>query len=62
VDRSITDPLSFENECGRTMNLLNAAKPYGKGGFEGKRFITSVQMRVYGSLGEEKLVYRNYCL
>jgi len=56
VDRSITDPLAFvkTNVIG-TMNLLNVAKKYWNGNFEGKRFYHISTDEVYGTLGETGL-------
>jgi len=51
VDRSITDPLAFvkTNVLG-TANLLQAAKKYWNGQFEGKRFYHISTDEVYGEL------------
>jgi dTDP-glucose 4,6-dehydratase len=56
VDRSIHSPLDFvyTNVVG-TVNLLNAAKQYWNGAFEGKRFYHISTDEVYGSLGEDGL-------
>ena len=53
VDRSISDPLIFvkTNVLG-TANLLQAAKEYWDGDYEGKRFYHVSTDEVYGSLGE----------
>lgn len=53
VDRSITDPLAFvrTNVMG-TANLLQSAKKYWKGNFEGKLFYHVSTDEVYGSLGD----------
>lgn len=53
VDRSISDPLAFvrTNVLG-TATLLNAAKTYWNGHFDGKRFYHISTDEVYGSLGE----------
>lgn len=53
VDRSITSPLEFvkTNVLG-TVNLLNAAKEFWKGNYEGKRFHHVSTDEVYGALGE----------
>jgi dTDP-glucose 4,6-dehydratase len=53
VDRSILSPLDFvyTNVIG-TVNLLNAAKKYWNGQYEGKRFYHVSTDEVYGSLGE----------
>lgn len=52
VDRSIHSPLDFvyTNVIG-TVNLLNAAKHYWKGNFEGKRFYHVSTDEVFGALG-----------
>jgi dTDP-glucose 4,6-dehydratase len=54
VDRSITDPLAFvrTNVFG-TVTLLNAAKAYWNGDYEGKLFYHISTDEVYGTLGEE---------
>ena len=54
VDRSILDPLQFvrTNVLG-TVNLLNVARKFWNGNFEGKRFYHVSTDEVYGSLGEE---------
>tara|TARA_B100000795_G_scaffold250325_1_gene218440 strand:+ start:112 stop:1173 length:1062 start_codon:yes stop_codon:yes gene_type:complete len=56
VDRSIVDPMAFiqTNVLG-TVNLLNAAKEYWKGDFEGKLFYHVSTDEVYGSLGKTGL-------
>jgi dTDP-glucose 4,6-dehydratase len=56
VDRSIHSPLDFvyTNVVG-TVNLLNAAKQYWNGAFEGKRFYHISTDEVYGSLGQDGL-------
>jgi dTDP-glucose 4,6-dehydratase len=56
VDRSIEDPMAFiqTNVLG-TVNLLNAAKEYWKGDFEGKLFYHVSTDEVYGSLGKTGL-------
>jgi len=53
VDRSISDPLAFvkTNIIG-TVNLLNAARKYWAGNFDGKLFYHISTDEVYGSLGE----------
>lgn len=52
VDRSIVSPLDFvyTNVIG-TVNLLNTAKQYWKGNYEGKRFYHVSTDEVYGALG-----------
>ncbi len=52
VDRSIVSPLDFvfTNVIG-TVNLLNTAKQYWKGTYEGKRFYHVSTDEVYGALG-----------
>ncbi len=54
VDRSIHSPLDFvyTNIVG-TVNLLNAAKTYWAGSFEGKLFYHVSTDEVYGALGKE---------
>jgi dTDP-glucose 4,6-dehydratase len=56
VDRSITSPLDFvyTNVVG-TVNLLNAAKKYWNGAYEGKRFYHISTDEVYGALGADGL-------
>lgn len=56
VDRSIASPLDFvyTNVVG-TVNLLNAAKKYWSGNYEGKRFYHISTDEVYGALGAEGL-------
>lgn len=53
VDRSITNPLEFvmTNVIG-TVNLLNAAKKYWNGRYEGTRFYHVSTDEVYGTLGQ----------
>lgn len=53
VDRSILSPLDFvyTNIIG-TVNLLNTAKKYWAGNYEGKRFYHVSTDEVYGALGE----------
>ena len=53
VDRSILSPLDFvyTNVIG-TVNMLNAAKKYWKGNYEGKLFYHVSTDEVYGALGE----------
>jgi dTDP-glucose 4,6-dehydratase len=60
VDRSIADPLSFlrTNVLG-TASLLNAAKNYWQGNFEGKRFYHVSTDEVFGSLGDEGFFYED---
>lgn len=60
VDRSITDPLAFvrTNVMG-TATLLNAAKEYWNGNYEGKRFYHVSTDEVYGSLGETGFFYED---
>lgn len=55
VDRSITDPLAFvrTNVLG-TVNLLQTAKKYWEGNFEGKRFYHVSTDEVYGELHDPK--------
>jgi dTDP-glucose 4,6-dehydratase len=54
VDRSITDPLAFvrTNVLG-TANILNIAKQFWNGNYEGKRFYHISTDEVFGSLGDE---------
>jgi len=54
VDRSIVSPKEFimTNIVG-TVNLLNAARHYWNGHYEGKRFYHVSTDEVYGSLGDE---------
>lgn len=54
VDRSISNPLEFvlTNVVG-TVNLLNAAKTYWNGEYDGKRFYHVSTDEVYGALGAE---------
>lgn len=54
VDRSISNPIEFvmTNVVG-TVNLLNAARAYWKGSYEGKRFYHVSTDEVYGTLGVE---------
>lgn len=53
VDRSLKDPNVFiETNVLGTANLLNAAREYWNGNFEGKRFYHVSTDEVYGSLGE----------
>jgi dTDP-glucose 4,6-dehydratase len=56
VDRSIEDPMAFiqTNVLG-TVNLLNVAKEYWKGVFDGKLFYHVSTDEVYGSLGKTGL-------
>ncbi|HBB92844.1 MAG: dTDP-glucose 4,6-dehydratase [Bacteroidetes bacterium GWF2_49_14] len=58
VDRSIAEPMAFitTNIVG-TVNLLNAARKYWNGDFEGKRFYHISTDEVYGSLGAEGFFY-----
>ena len=60
VDRSIKDPMAFirANVFG-TVNLLNAAKKYWEGNFEGKRFYHISTDEVYGALGETGFFYED---
>ncbi len=54
VDRSIKDPFSFaQTNVMGTLSLLQAAKHYWDGNFEGKLFYHVSTDEVYGSLGEE---------
>ncbi len=54
VDRSIKDPFSFaQTNVMGTLSLLQAAKHYWVGNFEGKLFYHVSTDEVYGSLGEE---------
>lgn len=54
VDRSIEDPFSFaQTNVMGTLSLLQSAKAYWKGNFEGKLFYHVSTDEVYGSLGEE---------
>ena len=60
VDRSISDPLAFVNtNVMGTANLLNAAKQFWNGDFEGKLFYHVSTDEVYGSLGETGFFYEN---
>jgi len=54
VDRSILSPLDFvyTNVIG-TVNLLEAAKKYWSGSYDGKRFYHVSTDEVYGALGDE---------
>lgn len=54
VDRSIVDPTAFvmTNVIG-TVNLLNAAREFWKGDYNGKRFYHVSTDEVYGALGEQ---------
>jgi len=58
VDRSIAEPMAFitTNIVG-TVNLLNAARKFWNGNFEGKRFYHISTDEVYGSLGAEGFFY-----
>jgi dTDP-glucose 4,6-dehydratase len=58
VDRSIAEPMAFitTNIVG-TVNLLNAARKYWNGNYEGKRFYHISTDEVYGSLGSEGFFY-----
>jgi dTDP-glucose 4,6-dehydratase len=60
VDRSITDPLAFvrTNVLG-TATLLNEAKKYWNGNYEGKMFYHVSTDEVYGSLGETGFFYED---
>lgn len=60
VDRSITDPLAFvrTNVMG-TATLLNAAKKYWNGNYEGKLFYHVSTDEVYGSLGDTGFFYED---
>jgi dTDP-glucose 4,6-dehydratase len=60
VDRSITDPLAFvrTNVLG-TATLLNEAKKYWNGNYEGKLFYHVSTDEVYGSLGETGFFYED---
>jgi len=54
VDRSITDPNEFiKTNIMGTVNLLNVARKYWEGNFEGKLFYHVSTDEVYGSLGDE---------
>lgn len=54
VDRSIEDPFSFaQTNVMGTLSLLQSAKAYWKGNFEGKLFYHVSTDEVYGSLGED---------
>jgi dTDP-glucose 4,6-dehydratase len=60
VDRSITDPLAFVNtNVIGTATLLNAAKQYWDGHYEGKLFYHVSTDEVYGSLGETGFFYED---
>lgn len=53
VDRSISDPLAFvQTNVMGTAALMNIAKEYWAGNYEGKRFYHVSTDEVYGSLGE----------
>ncbi|RZL46931.1 MAG: dTDP-glucose 4,6-dehydratase [Pedobacter sp.] len=54
VDRSIADPSAFvmTNVIG-TVNLLNAAREFWKGGYDQKRFYHVSTDEVYGALGKD---------
>jgi dTDP-glucose 4,6-dehydratase len=53
VDRSISDPLAFvQTNVMGTAALMNIAKEYWAGDYEGKRFYHVSTDEVYGSLGE----------
>ncbi len=58
VDRSIEDPLAFAktNILG-TLNLLNCAKKYWNGDFEGKLFYHISTDEVYGSLSNDGTLF-----
>lgn len=58
VDRSITDPLAFvkTNVVG-TVTLLQVAKDFWKGKYEGKVFYHISTDEVYGSLGKQGFFY-----
>lgn len=60
VDRSITDPLAFvrTNVLG-TATLLNEAKKYWNGNYNGKLFYHVSTDEVYGSLGETGFFYED---
>jgi len=60
VDRSITDPLAFvrTNVLG-TATLLNEAKKYWNGNYDGKMFYHVSTDEVYGSLGETGFFYED---
>ena len=60
VDRSITDPLAFvrTNVLG-TATLLNEAKKYWNGNYDGKLFYHVSTDEVYGSLGETGFFYED---
>jgi len=60
VDRSISDPMSFikTNILG-TAVLLNAARDYWKGAYEGKLFYHISTDEVFGSLGAEGFFYED---
>ena len=60
VDRSISDPLAFVNtNVMGTATLLNAAKQFWNGDFNGKLFYHVSTDEVYGSLGEIGFFYEN---
>jgi dTDP-glucose 4,6-dehydratase len=53
VDRSISNPMEFiQTNIVGTVTLLNAAKKYWNGNWEGKRFYHVSTDEVYGSLGQ----------
>jgi len=60
VDRSISDPMSFikTNILG-TAVLLNAARDFWKGAYEGKLFYHISTDEVFGSLGSEGFFYED---
>jgi dTDP-glucose 4,6-dehydratase len=60
VDRSITDPLAFvrTNVMG-TATLLNVAKKFWHGNYDGKLFYHVSTDEVYGSLGETGFFYED---
>ncbi len=60
VDRSIADPLAFvrTNVLG-TATLLNEAKKYWNGNYDGKLFYHVSTDEVYGSLGETGFFYED---
>lgn len=56
VDRSISNPLEFiKTNIVGTVELLNIARTFWNGNFEGKRFYHISTDEVYGSLGETGL-------
>lgn len=60
VDRSITNPMAFvETNVLGTAQLLQAAKKYWDGNYQGKKFYHISTDEVYGSLGETGFFYED---